>query len=100
MTPEEQRIEISWFRGLRWFRSPEEDASVLRVLPDYPNDLNSICEAEKMLNHDGWRIYIGFLMGNRVIPKLASMEEFHKAWNATAAQRSEAFLRTVGKWKD
>lgn len=121
MTPEEQRIAIAEMCGAKWTKFPDGVHVVLsfktsqseiggniylgdeRVMgydiPDYINDLNATFDAEKMLNHDQWRIYLGFLMGNRVIPKLASMEEFHKAWCAPAAQRVEAFLKAVGKWK-
>ena len=114
MNTEQQRIEIA--KACGWLRISSQtldgvrpcDAKKLETtheaelfpLPDYLNDLNACHEMEKVLTHDQWRIYLGFVMGERTIPKLASMEEFHRAWNATAAQRSEAFLLTIGKWTE
>jgi hypothetical protein len=106
MTKDEQRIAIVEACGNIYVLPIEGiNPTAHRIvwensLPDYPNDLNAIAVAESTLTHDQWRIYLGFLMGERTIPKLASMEEFHKAWNSTSAQRAEAFLRTIGKWKD
>jgi hypothetical protein len=59
-------------------------------LPDYLNDLNAMHEAEKTLDYND----------------LNDMEEsvsFHfgvTPFHSTAAQRAEAFLRTIGKWED
>ena len=67
------------------------------IIPDYPNDLNAMHEAEKILVERGpysneWRIMESMLA--RIIPNHIPL--FH----ATAQQRAEAFLRTIGKWKD
>lgn len=107
MTEQEQRIAIAEACP-GWRVADETGMSNLvhwtqngtRMLSNPLDDLNAMHEAEKTLTHDQWRIYLGFIMGERTIPKLASMEEFHRAWNATAAQRAEAFLRTIGKWRD
>lgn len=62
-------------------------------LPDYCNDLNAMHEAEKVLGeiysiksceYDDW---------------LQSIIEHDQKWRATAAQRAEAFLRTINKWE-
>ena len=73
-------------RGLGWlsphgYYAPE---------PDYCNDLNAIHEAEKTLNKDQFMLYCDNLwpLGNGV----------WEAIHATACQRAEAFLRTLGKW--
>jgi len=115
MTPEEQRVCIAEACGWKplkgncncmthWEFVKDHGNSVawrkFSELPNYLNDLNAMHEAEKTITHDQWRIYLGFVMGERTIPKLASMEEFHRAWMTTAAQRAEAFLRTIGKWKE
>jgi len=72
-------------------------------LPDYLGDLNAVAEAEKTLDnlpfHQGWQSYEYNLL------KIVGHESF-SIWGvkallcATAAQRGEAFLRTVGKWDD
>jgi hypothetical protein len=60
--------------------------------PDYLNDLNAMHEAEATLRFDDRNHYIDRLG-----------ETYHDSWEfctATAAQRAEAFLRTIGKWED
>lgn len=91
-------FDVTGPNGERYFT--KSHIGIDKIIPNYPADLNAMHEAEGRLSHDEWRIFLGFLMGERVIPKLASMEDFHKAWRATARQRAEALLRTIGKWKD
>lgn len=64
-------------------------------IPDYCNDLNAMHEAEKLLNKKGAerRIYIA------MIYKLVGYHSYDVC-HATAAQRAEAFLKTIGKWED
>lgn len=77
---------------------------IVRNCPDYCNDLNAMHEAVKLISQqckdsDFWfflREIIGF-------PDAESDwdEFFHfEAINATARQRAEAFLRTLGKWEE
>jgi hypothetical protein len=61
-------------------------------VPDYLNDLNAMHEAEKALSLKGRNNYI-----NRLGTTYYDSWEFCRA---TAAQRAEAFLRTIGKWED
>jgi hypothetical protein len=71
-----------------------EPMSVVRIpVPDFVNDLNAMHEAEKYLISGTpglWECY-----ENRL-----------KAWHggnaihATASERAETFLRTIGKWKE
>lgn len=72
-------------------------------LPDYLHDLNAMHEAEKMLRDEDtlMRRYLNHLL-------TATCYESPKTWFvanfdlqcATAAQRAEALLRTIRKWKD
>jgi hypothetical protein len=58
-------------------------------LPDYLNDLNAMHEAEKVLKDNQVMLYaqnLGF-----------SIWHYHK-YMATAAERAEAFLRTLNLW--
>ena len=106
MTEEQQRIAIAEFRGwteisirCMWGLPPGEfdcgTEDCLKHLPDYLNDLNAMHEAEKMLDANQRTTYRAHL---------ACMFTDHPddgmrfAITATAAQRSEAFLRTIGKW--
>lgn len=82
------------------------------TLPDYPHDLNAMHLAElaclstgnNRLNPDegeesDWDHYIWEL--ERIVGRGCAEEEIYAfAINSTAAQRAEAFLRTVGKWRE
>lgn len=66
-------------------------------IPDYPNDLNAMHDAESVLKEPQRTLYLNYLISNGG-PSFADCE-----WaqvHATAAQRAEAFLRTMGKWVD
>ena len=89
MTPEQQRIAIAeacgWKTG---YRDPE----AWHPLPDYLNDLNAMHEAEGILTNEQIEVYCSFLQK----PQWGIWWGIH----ATAAQRAEAFLRTIGKWEE
>ena len=98
MTPEEQRTAIAeacgWKTG---YRDPE----AWHPLPDYLNDLNAMHEAEKVLTDDQDLEYSEALeqvVGARF--GCNNAEDMRRLRSATAAQRAEAFLRTIGKWKE
>ena len=63
-------------------------------VPDYLNDLNAMHEAEKLLTAEQWVSYWSFLEPIACRPNNTSI------LHATAAQRAEAFFRTVGKRED
>lgn len=111
MTPEAQRMAIlqvlGWKREFNgdhedpeWYWIPPGDPDGSAEPPDVLNDLNAMHEAEKVLlrgfdpvNIDtlpkAWDTYTFFLAH---ITALGIQD------HATAAQRAEAFLRTIGKW--
>jgi len=101
MKPELQQIAIAeacgWkpdIRGLGWLSPSGEYA----VLPDYLNSLDAMHEAEKVLIEKGvnaWWEYVGHI--NRHNPAPLGVET---AVHATAAQRAEAFLRTLSLWQE
>ena len=65
--------------------------------PDYLNDLNAMHDAEKVLTVDQ-------LIEQAEWLGASSNEMPIKSWvvllRATASQRAEAFLRTIGKWEE
>jgi hypothetical protein len=77
--------------GVKTERDPE--GCLLKECPNYLNDLNAMHEAEKFLNGMDEITYLAKLHnGNR-----------YCSWEgtcATAAQRAEALLRTIGKWEE
>jgi len=99
MTEEQQRIAIAEACGYKylesygWFDKDGEtyyignEDIVSPQIPDYLNDLNAMHEAEKVLTADQWYKY------DRLMP-LRDPQKIH----SPAAQRAEAFLRTIGKW--
>jgi hypothetical protein len=64
-------------------------------IPDYLNDLNAMAEAEKVLQDDREAAFRGWLWLAHGQPELRCA-----IVHATAAQRAEAFLKTIGKWED
>jgi len=91
MKPEAQRIAIAEACStLQWsYALPQK--CVAASVPDYCNDLNAMHEAEKTLQHYG--VFVDKLAEIMGQPRQGIM-----LVNATAAQRAEAFLRTIGKW--
>lgn len=71
-------------------------------IPDYCNDLNAMHEAEKVLNEEQWEFYMRCLVeresmwitSGRKLP-----DAFKQITHATARQRAEAFIATIGKCK-
>ena len=60
-------------------------------IPDYCNDLNAMHEAERTMGDPQlWDEYQSYLSD--------AMRNIGWIYHATAAQRAEAFLRTIGKW--
>jgi hypothetical protein len=102
MKPEQQRIAIAEVCGWtetpsgKWHRNGFVMPDPLNP-PDYLNDLNAMHEAEKTLSYNDKQKYLDILAD-------APREDIHHTWAdsvfATAAQRAEAFLRTVGRWEE
>ena len=113
MKPEAQRIAIAESCG--WTPSKVDHCwnnpsrmETRDELPDYMNDLNAMHEAEK--HFDGKPVDLRSLW----VDNLAVCGDWPKTKNAmelkfevsyamqrlTAAQRAEAFLRTMGRWED
>ena len=97
-TNAESRIE-AW-------RKDFSDGSYTEGLLSYTTDLNAMHEAEKVLTEEQGRqfvreLYSIFDRANEAF-EYAAGEPVVTTWyllGATASQRAEAFLRTLGKWK-
>ena len=68
----------------------------------YNSDLNAMHEAEKMLNYEQAEEFVEQLY---LADQKNNLAENPPPWrfnvaSATAAQRAEAFLKTIGKWED
>ena len=72
-------------------------------LPDYLNDLNACHKMEKMLTGEQAELFEDELFD--IAKAKNDVMKNPLPWrfsvcHATAAQRAEAFLRTIGKWKE
>lgn len=106
MTPVKQRIAIAEFEGWKcidvsdvygplWW---EKDGrpSTARGLPDYTNNLNAIHEAEMRLTDEQYGLFHYHLVRSRNDKCLPVC----RCNSATAAERSEALLKSIGKWQE
>lgn len=117
MNPEQQRVAIAKACGWtaqkdieRFWRAVDASGNMTHELwvsesnvwaagiPNFLNDLNAMHEAEKVLPHqlshiDYWQKGYG-----RFQTLLAELTI--TPYSATASQRAEAFLRTIGKWEE
>lgn len=93
MSPEEQRMAIAEWCGIKLVGFyPHPIAADAKPVPFYCDDLNAMHEAELRLTEKQREQYENRLQDDRY-------DSFE--WvPATAAQRAEALLRTIGKWTD
>lgn len=101
MKAEDQRIAIAEACGWGWdpryklWHGPSMSEG--NTLPDYLRDLNAMHEAEKVLTEEQRQEFLGWVCTQA---EFSTPEEYH--WflaHATAAQRAEAFLRTLGRYQ-
>ena len=112
MKPEKQRVAIveacGWKPETYWAQPIEPgDIPVTTIPPNYPFDLNAMREVSDTLNDDQQWQFIQHL--NNITRNtdhndpddwfVRSTDWTWRMVNASAAQRAEAFLRTIGKWE-
>lgn len=109
MTPEAQRIAIAKACGLSTdthavggvFVYYDRNGHMRPSLPDYLNDLNACHEMENVLTAEQGQTWAGLLCD--MTDRFDGDAWKHAAYSlahATAAQRAEAFLKTLGKWEE
>lgn len=86
-----------WTTDGKWWSHPTlpDNGGAEPYPPDYHTDLNAMHEAEETLHGITKEEYCCFLISENT--------ENSSRWDcahATASQRAEAFLKTIGKWKD
>lgn len=74
----------------------------LRAVPDYAEDLNAIVVAEKaaFASSTQWVDFAFNLLNVLQAAEMSVSDGMTCVLQATAHQRAEAFLRTMGKWRD
>ena len=121
MSPDSQRIAIAeacgWTKcrlAIKGAGAPERGKSPYGVpprrgyevsLPNYTQDLNAMHEVEETLTEHEWNqmfewlIHIRWRDANATERHGIGKQKALSPSRATAAQRAEAFLRTIGKWE-
>jgi hypothetical protein len=89
----EEEINIAIAEACGW-KTGYRDPEAWHPLPDFLHDLNAMHEAEKVLDYNQMNRYQNI--------ELSRFVHTGTTWicSATASQRAEAFLRTIGKWED
>ena len=82
-------------RGICW----DQNGNAIITCPKYCADLNAMHEAEKVLAPKNWNRF-SEKWWNYYHHCLDLNGDAHKTIHATARQRAEAFLRTLGKWEE
>ena len=92
----EEEINIAIAEACGWTTKHKglwvERLQTYAALPDYLNDLNAMHDAEKVLTNEQLEVYCNILHKPN--------HGVYWAIHATASQRAEAFVRTIGKWKE
>lgn len=91
-------------KGWCWVKKVNAYRTECIEVPDYLDDLNAMHEAEKILTLESgqYRDYQLHLRQVLIVSGrlVCSVAEEHRFLTANAAQRAEAFLRTLNLWDD
>jgi hypothetical protein len=90
-------VGYQWDESLTVWTNPEGRDD---VLPSYTTDLNAMHEAEKVLGEKRIRSYAFTLAQVLDTSPTVDLDDQFLNIHATASQRAEAFLRTIGKWEE
>ena len=101
MTEEEINIAIAAACGKKYHKPTEEEiasGSYYQYQPNYYRSLDAMHEVEKVMTDEQCERYEAFLNDPANIPD-GNTPAADYVFHSTAAQRAEAFLRTLGLWK-
>ncbi len=103
----EEQINIAIAEACGWSKDDIERGYTLcqfsENIPDYLNDLNAMHEAERVVLDQGLQDHWLDTLVEVVVGKNVHWSDYHcfpQVNRASAAQRAEAFLKTIGKWKE
>lgn len=105
MTEKEINVAIAEACGAKWHKPTETElasGSYYQYEPDYCHDLNTMHEAVLSMDENNRAMWFNNLCDivNRDRDLGLDAMSLFSLINATAHQRAEAFLRTIGKWKE
>lgn len=89
--PECMAKKEGWIMPENWIMRPDGD--LVHCIPNYCNDLNAMHEAEEQGLKGNQLLLFALLLDNTLRAELFGIR-------ATARERAEAFLRTLGRWKE
>lgn len=96
-------VDIPYRRGV-FGTPPNGGVSQGSCVPNYLNDLNAMHDAEKTLtNNQFWDYHkqLAEIVHRDYLQKCVPVNLMSDSdISATATQRAEAFLRTIGKWEE
>jgi len=95
--PDVMRLKQGWTRPEEWCMDPKGVLRLNHHKPDYLNDLSAMHEAQNSLTAEQARCY------DRELQKIGHRNCLAGAfglWHFPAKWKAEAFLRTIGKWKE
>jgi len=100
-SPEHQKATDGWQFGHTFAINPSGEVVSRNGIPKYCNDLNAMHEAEQ---HQWRKSYFSRYDYVDQIGKILKKHHWNRMepvdmLDATARQRAEAFLRTLGKWE-
>jgi hypothetical protein len=103
--PDAMKLKQGWIMPEKWCMDPKGVLRFNHHRPDYLTDLNAMHEAEKTLTDEQiarWQRDLWLTCENDfyALEACAPPIVLRRFISATAAQRAEAFLRTIGKWED
>lgn len=104
MNKTEQKIRIAVACGMERKKMGFTHGLQTQFPPDYLNDLNAMREAEKILTDEQWHEYYRFLyIITRPVehqPQPGCDNHTKSFIHVSAAQKAEAFLKTLNLWDE
>jgi len=84
------------------YKGFDNGAELRPDIPDYGNDLNAMHEAEQHLWRKDYNMRYDYVdeLGKILNPTVWHRMSATDMLDASARQRAEAFLRTLGKWEE
>jgi hypothetical protein len=100
--PDCMKHKIGWSMPEKWWMDPKTVLRFGHDIPNYCTDLNAMALVEAALTGDQRANYYTTHLPDVTCCDLDGWIhlQFPKIVSATARQRAEAFLRTIGKWKE
>jgi hypothetical protein len=100
--PDCMKHKTGWSMPEKWWMDPKTVLRFGHDIPNYCTDLNAIQEAEKATfgSSTQWLDFVCNLMAVLSCAEMSELDGMTCILQASARDHAEAFLRTIGKWKE